>query len=203
VIFKISFSIIPGNILGLQENHILFIGGSQGSANTSNQTRYAAKSNHEICPSAILILAIQALGRAFKTSTIVGVAAYYHCTKNFNSNFLTHYATYDLLWMANGADFNGKFYSFSSNLYEKDTDLIKRSHRSRTRRKRYYKSQIMNTMIYNISQSFPFKSLKSKKAFLNANFKPLIQTEIKPFQPRRHVLDCIVFDLKKEPHRVF
>ena len=139
MLFRITFTIMPGYMAGLLTEQTIFIGGSQGTANTSRQTRQAAKANNEISPAAMLILAVQALGKTLNITTITGVSTKFHCSDSVNMNPEGYYSTYDLMWEANGGKQHGYFFTFSNTPYEKSLELVPGNHRSRTRKKREFK----------------------------------------------------------------
>jgi uncharacterized protein len=153
-LFRIAFTVIPGHMVGLQTEQTIFIGGSMGALNTARQTRLAAKSNHEISPAAILILAIQALGKTFDISTITGVSSRCHCSERVNRNTAKYYSTYDLMWEANGGVQQGDFFTFSITPYTKSLELVPCHHRSRSRKKRHMKLDLYKTFCNKWQQIF-------------------------------------------------
>jgi uncharacterized protein VirK/YbjX len=150
-IFSLAFTIVPGETLGLQAKHVIFIGGSQGKGKSTVQMRSAAISNNEIYPPAMLIVALQAFSKVLNISIIAGVTSKNQITNCVNSNTQRYYSTYDLLWIASGGkNVNNMFYYFSNSLHEKDINLIKRNHRLRTKQKRKYKHDIMEEIYSNL-----------------------------------------------------
>lgn len=154
VLYRLSFAIVPGNLVGLSSVQTLLIGGSQGTANTAIQARQAAKANNEISPAATLIIALKALGKVMNISTITGVSSRCQCTDTININPSEHYSTYDSLWEASGGIMSGDFFTFPIKIYEKNIELVPRHHRTRTRKKRQQKQALFDNLHSNLQIIF-------------------------------------------------
>jgi len=135
MIYRLSFSFVPGHVLGMDDHHVLLIGGSQGVHGTAHHTRRIARQNSEIPPSGLLLTGLRAIAEALDITTLGGVAAasqsVVHNTPDLHRN------AYDDLWMTHhGTLHNGIFI-----MPVKPTDdaVIEGSHRARTRRKRRYR----------------------------------------------------------------
>lgn len=148
----LTFTIVPGSILGLQAEEVLFIGGSQGIAGASEKIRYAAKRNNEIWPLTMLVIALQAMGKAVDIPLLAGIAAQNHATTSVRTNTTKYLSTYDDFWEANGGIRHDTVHLFSTTLHEKPIEQIARNHRCRTKRKRAIKNELMNEILATFEQ---------------------------------------------------
>lgn len=142
-IFQIVFTIVPGNMLGLADKHVIIIGGSQGRAG-AREIRHASKSNCEICPLAMLVVALKSIGRALTISTIAAVTSANQVNKNVISAPQKHLSTYDFFWESMGGVRHGEFYFYSTELVEHDIRAFPPNRRRRTLLKRNAKKRIMD-----------------------------------------------------------
>ncbi len=138
MIYRLSFSFVPGPVLGMDDHHVLLIGGSQGVQGTADHTRRIARQNSEIPPSGLLLTGLRAIAEALDITTLAGVAAasqsVVHAAPDLHRN------AYDDLWVTHhGTLRNGIFI-----MPVKPTDdaVIEGSHRARTRRKRRYRQSL-------------------------------------------------------------
>jgi uncharacterized protein VirK/YbjX len=114
-LFQIVFTIVPGSMLGLVDKHVILIGGSQGRAG-AREIRHASKSNCEICPLAMLVVALKSIGRALNISTVAAVTSSNQVNKNVILAPQNHLSTYDLSWESVGACAMGNFISVQPSL---------------------------------------------------------------------------------------
>ena len=135
MIYRLSFSFVPGHVLKMDDHHVLLIGGSQGVQGTADHTRRVARQNAEIPPSGLLLTGLRAIAEALDITTLAGVSAasqsVVHAAPDLHRN------AYDDLWLTHhGTLRNGIFI-----MPVKPTDdaVIEGSHRARTRRKRRYR----------------------------------------------------------------
>jgi len=146
-LFKIHFTIVQGKMFNLHTEQVIFIGGSQGRGGASSQMRYAAKTNSEIHPPTMLVIALQSIGVALKISTIVGISSHAQVSETVHTRYQSHLSTYDNLWEANGGEWRNHFYFLSSIPHVKPITLVTRCHRSRANKKRKIKNLIMTDII--------------------------------------------------------
>ncbi|WP_320533997.1 DUF535 family protein [Robbsia andropogonis] len=71
----LTFSFLRGRDINLPHGEVIFIGGVQGGVDCREQIRMAAKSNGEIVPNAMLLVASKALAQAMGIGYIVGVSS--------------------------------------------------------------------------------------------------------------------------------
>ena len=145
-LFRITFTIAPGSMFSLDAEQTIFIGGSQGVSNTSCQMRQAARDNDEICPAAMLVIAVQAFAKILGIGIISGIRSNSQCSVLRHSYPQSRYSTYDALWEASGGQDHGPFFSFPAVPHEKEITRVSRCHRSRARRKRSLKLELFNEL---------------------------------------------------------
>ncbi len=144
VLHTMSFSFVPGEMLGVDSHQAIFIGGSQGSRAEPGMHRHAAKSNGEICPATMLLLALQALARALGIGDLVGVSSKDHSTRYITDAPSDYQSAYDDFWQTNGGERGERGYRMSAAISDKPITLAASSHRSRARRKRARKQELID-----------------------------------------------------------
>jgi uncharacterized protein len=135
------FTCIPGKEAGLEAGTALLVGGSQGFEGTSALIRQASKAIGEICPAAMLILAVQALAVRLGADAILGITADEQTSLRANPELAK--SRYDLFWETNGGERQGQFYRLPAGVAWKDTSHLSNGHRARARRKRELKERIL------------------------------------------------------------
>lgn len=142
-LFTLSFTIAPGEVLGLEDEQIAFIGRLQGTANNRESIKRATKSFQDISPAALLLDAVRAIATSLDISGIVGVSASNQvCLCDTRRNTAT--CTYDEFWLSAGAcPIDGLGFYLPTLAEDKPLSSIKNNHRSRVKRKRQFKSELM------------------------------------------------------------
>jgi uncharacterized protein VirK/YbjX len=135
LIYRLSFSFVPGHVLGMDDRHVLLIGGSQGVHGTADHSRRIARQNSEIPPSGLLLTGLRAIAEALDITTLGGVAAasqsVVHAAPDLHRN------AYDDLWTMHHGTLQNGIYLMP--VRPADDAVIEGSHRARTRRKRRYR----------------------------------------------------------------
>ena len=135
MIYRLSFSFVPGHVLGMDDHHVLLIGGSQGVQGTADHTRRVARQNSEIPPSGLLLTGLRAIAEALDITTLAGVSAatqsVVHAAPELHRN------AYDELWMTHHGTLHNGIYLMP--VKPTDDAVIEGSHKARTRRKRRYR----------------------------------------------------------------
>ena len=144
VLHTMSFSFVPGEMLGVASPQAIFIGGSQGGRAEPGMHRHAAKSNGEICPADMLLLALRALARALGVGDLVGVSCKDHSARDITDAPSDYQSAYDNFWQTNGGEHGERGYRMSAAISDKPITLAASSHRSRARRKRARKQELMD-----------------------------------------------------------
>jgi uncharacterized protein VirK/YbjX len=146
---KLSFTCIPGKEAGLEVGTALLVGGSQGFPGTSALIRRASKTIGEICPAAMLILALQALAKRLGADAILGITA---DEQTSLQNPEQAKSRYDSFWEMSGGERQGWFYRLPSGVAWKDTSHLSNGHRARARRKRELKVRILAQIRENVER---------------------------------------------------
>jgi uncharacterized protein len=147
---KLSFTCIPGKEVGLEVGTALLVGGSQGFPGTSALIRRASKTIGEICPAAMLILALQALAKRLSADAILGITADEQTSLRANPEQAK--SRYDSFWEMSGGERQGWFYRLPSGVAWKDTSHLSNGHRARARRKRERKERILAQIRENVER---------------------------------------------------
>ncbi|HKP97071.1 MAG TPA: DUF535 family protein, partial [Fibrobacteria bacterium] len=180
-LFTMTFSIVPGNLVGIPSHQTIFIGGFQGTKGHTGTIRYASKAMGEICPSKMLMISIRALGRALGIGIIIGVSSAEHVCETINRFPNEYLSQYDFFWMANGGEPLGKSFKMRVGLSDKPSTSSSASHRARARRKKL----LMHTILEEMVQGFQlyFKRPNGKLPDRNNLFlEPVMhpETELSP-----------------------
>lgn len=138
-IYTLSFTIGPGSIAGLDAKHVMYVARVQGRGKALDRIRTATKDCLDISPAALLVAAAEGIALDLELERIIGVGGHAHISAERASprSLLTKY---DEFWIALGAQkLDHDMYQLTVPFTEKPLRSIKRSHRSRVRRKRAYK----------------------------------------------------------------
>jgi uncharacterized protein VirK/YbjX len=142
-----TFAIVPGAVVALDEPNVIFIGGSQGATGQFQAIRTTTKSNHDVCPQAMLLTGVQAIAARLGIAAIVAVGAENQVCVGKKVAPLYHRSIYDELWLAaGGVRLPAGNYLIPAAPAEKPLSLIKVGHRARTRRKRQFKRMLFSTV---------------------------------------------------------
>ncbi len=138
LIYRLSFSFVPGHVLGMDDPYVLLIGGSQGVHGTAHHCRRIARQNSEIPPSGLLLTGLRAIAEALDITTLGGVSAasqsVVHTAPDLHTN------AYDDLWTTHHGTLQNGIYIMP--VRPTDDGAIEGSHKARTRRKRRYRQSL-------------------------------------------------------------
>jgi uncharacterized protein VirK/YbjX len=142
----ISFSIIPGGLIGEPDAQVLFVGRVQGLVD-SEKIRHATKCCRDITPSALLMAALDGVTKAFGIRTIVGVGSREQLsTTHADTGDRLHF-DYDHFWASLHAEKTAAdFYRLASPMVHKALASVPSNHRKRTRLKRAYKAEVSDAV---------------------------------------------------------
>ena len=142
----ISFSIIPGSLIGEPDEQILFVGRVQGLV-ASEKIRHATKCCRDITPCALLMAALDGVTKAFGIRTIVGVGSKEQLsTTHVDTGDRLHF-DYDQFWASLHAEKTATdFYRLASPMVHKALESVPSNHRKRTRLKREFKTQVSDAV---------------------------------------------------------
>jgi uncharacterized protein VirK/YbjX len=130
----LSFLLASGDVFGVGHSSVLFVGGVQGFMGGREEVREAARLNGEIAPTAMLLLAVQAIGRAFGVGEIIGIGEDDHVSLGYARSKVVF--DYRRIWIEAGGVRRGFHYGIPFETPQKPLLETARSHRPRTRRKR-------------------------------------------------------------------
>ncbi len=124
---------------------VCLIGGIQGGLDCRSAIRIAAKANHEIAPTTMLILAVKATAQALGAGAVYGVCSRDRIAEVYAADRIT--ADYDAIWHSLGATRRAQAcFNLSHGLIERDLSDIPLSHRRRTKLKRRRKAAMLIDM---------------------------------------------------------
>ncbi len=141
-LYNLAFTVAPGDIFGVQADHVIVIGASQGADSSAPQIRLAARGNGEIDPATMLLLALQSMAAFLKIDNILGVSVDEQICRSLRANPGAYLSTYDHFWEMHGGFRVANYYHLSSAISEKPIESVPRAHRQRTKRKRALKHQL-------------------------------------------------------------
>jgi len=140
-LFTITFSFARGEHLQLPYGEVLLICGVQGLPGTREEARDISKRLGEIAPQFLLMIGLRALSRAFAIPTIIGISSSERVPNEYSSDRITF--DYDEFWQhCGGQALNQHFYLIMPEGQQKPIEMISRSHRKRTLKKRMAKAQL-------------------------------------------------------------
>jgi uncharacterized protein VirK/YbjX len=141
-IYEISFTIVPGTVIGCGAKPALLIGRIQGRIRRTETIRIATRACHDIAPPYLLVATAVSIAAALKIAVIGGVTNEEQLGRSVNEAEV-FYFDYDAFWetfpVTKGST---NFYVITVPFPEKPLDQIGRSHRRRTKAKRRLKKQI-------------------------------------------------------------
>jgi len=141
-LYTLSFTIVPGYAVGLDDRHTLLISRMQGSRAKFQELRTATKDINEISPQAILLAALEGIAEAMSVQHLAGVPAAQQAAYNDRTaEILTR--IYDDFYRTAGAESVATgFHITNVPLPRKSLTLVKPGHRLRTKLKQKIKSDI-------------------------------------------------------------
>ena len=144
LLFQLSFSVVPGDIVGEAAPHVLFVGGAQGAAPERGELQPAVKASHGVAPSHLAMAALQGVAMALGIATIVGVGNDQQLLKSRDDKADFTF-DYDRFWAMFGAEANAAGqWAMPAPLRERDPadSGASAAHRRRSRRKGAFKAEV-------------------------------------------------------------
>jgi uncharacterized protein VirK/YbjX len=154
MLHTMTFTILPGEMIGIDEYLAIFVGGSQGEKGHTETIRQASKALGEICPAKMLLISLQALGRALGIGTIAGVSCRGHICPTVSKSPEDFSSLYDSFWRLNGGESWGEFFRMKTEISEKPSTSLSASHRARARRKRALQHALLNEITLGVERYF-------------------------------------------------
>lgn len=152
-LYWLTISIFDGRCIGLAYEKVLYVGGVQGLNNSRDQARAAAKSNGEVAPLDMLMIAVRSLANAFRAEKIIGVTKANHVALDYAPGALLF--DYDAFWAGQGGVLTRVGYVLDIDPKQKPLCEVPSTHRSRTRRKRELKANMSASIDERASFIFP------------------------------------------------
>ncbi len=144
-IYTLAFSFVPGYLLGIAEDDVIFVSRMQGQSGTMNEMRSATKLMRDVAPQAVLFAVLQGIADASGIGTIIGTSASTHISfREENAKVLEK--AYDDFYASLAADrADSGLYIVKLPLVPKPVSEIAPGHRLRTKAKRELKRDISLT----------------------------------------------------------
>jgi uncharacterized protein VirK/YbjX len=142
-LFVVSFTIIPGYAVGLNNKSVILISRMQGQKGRFSEIRQSTRELKQVSPQAILFSVIKGIARAIGVETIAGTCARNSIWCNDDQSDLV-VQSYDQFYESIGASgpFNGFYLSSVKSPGTPRPLLVKPGHRLRTKIKRRLKEEI-------------------------------------------------------------
>ena len=141
-LFELSFSIVPGKVIGCAAEQVLLVGRVQGRIGEARAIKVSTKAFHEIAPPHLLLAAALSIADVLAIDVIAGVGNDDQLAKS-SEEVSTCYFDYDAFWKTFLFNKNAaNIYEARIPLPEKPLEQIKRDHRRRALLKRRLKKQI-------------------------------------------------------------
>ncbi len=142
LLFQLSFSVVPGAMVGETAAHVLFVGGAQGAAPERGELQPAVKVSQGVAPSHLAMAALQGVALALGLDTIVGVGNDEQLLKSREDKAAFQF-DYDAFWAMFGATANaGGQWVMPVPLVERPLTDSSAAHRRRSRKKRAFKALV-------------------------------------------------------------
>jgi len=151
-LFVLTFLLTSGQIFDIDCEDVLFIGGMQGRVGAREEMREACKSNGEISPATMLILAIQAIGKVMQVGELIAIDEDDQVSMGYSRPRISF--DYRGFWTEAGGVRRGRHYAIPVETPQKPLSEITLSHRARTRRKREAKAFVRRTIENRLRQIF-------------------------------------------------
>jgi uncharacterized protein VirK/YbjX len=146
-LYLLSFTIVPGCIVGLADKHTILISRLQGSYGKFPELRQATKELREIHPRAALFAALQGIAQAAGFDHIAGVCGSNQVTYSPSKAEWFEQA-YDKFFTSVGASrCNDQFYIAKSQTPERPLPSGKYAHKLRATKKLGLKAEILNSAL--------------------------------------------------------
>jgi len=145
-VYILSFSIVPGSVVGVPAKEVLLVARLQGVKGHESEVRLATKSLLEVAPPALLVAALQGIAAALGINLMAGTSAIGQSSYLEKHSSLFQEA-YDDFFATLGASKNSTgFFCSPLPLEEKPLLLIPKGHKIRARKKREFKRQVADSV---------------------------------------------------------
>lgn len=142
-LYTLCFSVVPGRVVSVDRQDVLFLGRLQGADGRFEHIRQATRVLHDISPKDILLAALQGVANALGIDVIVGVSNAEQLSKSRGPRVEHVVFDYDSFWAALHAQRTvDNLFVLSLPMPEKPIETIAQKHRGRTLRKRRYKDSV-------------------------------------------------------------
>jgi hypothetical protein len=143
-LYKLVFTISPGSIFGAAAEQTLVVSCIQGVAGELDAINFSTKLCHGCSPLYILFSACQAFSSVLNVRVIVGISTACQIARyNAGKKNMLFFMDYNEFWRKLGAvEKIPNYFLLTLPVKEKPLLEIKRNHRSRTARKRMFKSRV-------------------------------------------------------------
>jgi uncharacterized protein VirK/YbjX len=140
-LYYLAFTITPGWLVGCAADDVMLIARLQGIAGDFAAIRGATKTCMDVSPPALLMAALQGIGKALNIGMIAGVTNKEQLTAHMDAD-RRMYFDYDAFWSTYVGNAAEKFYMIRVPIPEKPLAQISTMHRRRTRLKRQFKREV-------------------------------------------------------------
>ena len=141
-VFVLSFTIVPGWVVGSQAAEVLMITRVQGALGVFEKISLAARAMHGIPPEMVLMAALHGVAEAFAIPVMAGVSAVRHICYDPEDEAIFK-KCYDDFFARIGAVRNpADFYMGVFPLPEKPMPLVKRGQKTRSRARRAFRQRV-------------------------------------------------------------
>jgi uncharacterized protein VirK/YbjX len=152
-IYYMTVSIIPGRILGIPDENVVFIGNVQGGAGRFDLIKQATKALDDVAPVILLFVSVQAIATAFGLSSIAGITARDQILVGDIDRRSRFYGCYDELWTKmRGRKLNDAVFLLPVVPEYIPMSGVKKNHRCRTKYKRQFKYLVFNHILRTFRQ---------------------------------------------------
>jgi uncharacterized protein VirK/YbjX len=148
-IFTLSFTFVPGNIFGFEDQRIIFISSVQGTKNEFDQIRKATRYFKDNALPSVLIKVLEAIAVSLNIDKFLGIAASDQLSYKSGLSYERFYANYDTFWLSMGGVSKKGYYSIALPLQQKPILQISQTHRNRTLKKRKKLEEIFEVTAQN------------------------------------------------------
>lgn len=152
-LFRLSFAIVPGHLVGSRFESVLFVACVQGAKGHFEEIRRATKCCGEVAPQHLLLVAAQAVAQSLSVPCIGGIGNREQISRGSASD-ATFVFDYESFWRDHFAIRNDIYFEMPLPLYQKPLMEIAIAHRRRTRRKRRFKESVCDEIQESFSAAF-------------------------------------------------
>ena len=142
IVYVLSFTIVPGELVESKASEALLITRLQGIKGCYRQVGIATRAMHEVAPNRLLLVALQGIAKGFGVRAIAAVPAHRQ-TSYKNTAASAFKDAYDNFFSELGFSKSATgFFSSDVPFNQKPLTTIKRGHRLRAKKRRAFKDQI-------------------------------------------------------------